>query len=175
MREHQLSYKIKSPEALIELSKVKAFPCDRSGCKSSFDRAGRLNGHIHEVHEWKPRSCKVEGCDSKVVFESKKEFKRHQEKNHSPYTPSRCQFPGCSSEVEYATAMTYRHHLGTHGLRDRKEKDKYMPGKKPPYTPSRCQFPGCSSKVAYTTAAIYRNHLKLHGLKDGREKDKYIP
>ena len=175
VRDHQLACKIKSTEAFVELSKVKAFPCDRSGCKSSFDNKGRLNNHINEVHEWKPRSCKVEGCDPKVVFESRTELKRHQAANHSPYTPTLCQFPGCSSKVEYANAGTYRRHLDTHGLRDRKEKDRYMPGKRPPYIPSRCQFPGCSSKFAYTTIENYRKHLRTHGLKDGKEREKYMP
>lgn len=72
-------------------------------------------------------AARWEGCDSKVVFESKKEFKRHQEKNHSPYTPSRCQFPGCSSKVAYTTAAIYRNHLKLYGLKDGREKDKYMP------------------------------------------------
>ena len=159
VREHQLSCKITSPEAFIESSKVKAFPCDRSGCKSSFDTKGRLTAHINETHEWKTRSCKREGCDPEVVFESKKEFKSHMEKNHSPYTPSRCQFPGCSSKVTYTTAMTYRHHLGTHGLNDRKEKDKYMPGKKPAFIPQKCQIPGCISTAIYAKPGKLRDHL----------------
>ncbi|TAQ84863.1 hypothetical protein B7494_g6808 [Chlorociboria aeruginascens] len=49
--EHQLSCKIKSPELFIELNKVKAFPCDRPGCKSSFNSASRLKTHINENHE----------------------------------------------------------------------------------------------------------------------------
>ena len=108
-------------------------------------------------YDWKARSCKREGCDPEVDFESK-EFKRHVEKNHSPYTPSRCQFPGCSSEVAYATAMTYRHHLRTHGLNDRKEKDKYMPGKKPAFIPQKCQIPGCISTAVHATPGKLRDH-----------------
>lgn len=162
--EHQRTCNIRSPEAFIESSKVKAFPCDRSGCKRTFDSQGRLTAHIKESHEWKPRSCDKEGCDPKVLFQSNNEFKRHGEKKHSPYTPSRCQFPGCSSEVAYATAMTYRHHLGTHGLSDRKEKDKYMPekkltGKKPAFVPQKCQVPGCISTATHTQPSKLRDHL----------------
>lgn len=172
--EHQRACKIKSLEASIELSKVKKFPCDRPGCESSFDSKGRLTGHINEQHEWKPRSCQKEGCDSKVVFESKNEFKRHIEKNHSPYTRSRCQFPGCSSKVEYTAAMTYRHHLGTHGLKDRKEKDNYMPGKKPAFVPQKCQILGCVSTTIYMKPGILRDHLaKKHGYSED-EIENYL-
>ncbi|KAH7370482.1 hypothetical protein BKA65DRAFT_532107 [Rhexocercosporidium sp. MPI-PUGE-AT-0058] len=156
--EHQRTCKILSREAFTELSKAKPFPCDRSGY----------------FHEWKPRSCGKEDCDLKVLFDSYKELKKHMEKSQSPYTPSRCQFPGCSSKVEYATAMTYRHHLGTHGLNDRKEKDKYMPGKKAAFVPQKCQVPGCIIIVTHTRPGSLRDHLaKKHDYQED-EIEEYL-
>ncbi len=181
--EHQRTCKIKSPEAFIALSKVKAFPC-RCGCKCSFDSRRRLTSHINETHEWKPRGRDKEGCDPKVLFQAYNELKRHVEMNHSPYTPSRCQFPSCSSEVEYATAMTHRHHLGTHGLNDLKEKDKYMlekkptgkssTGKKPAFIPQKCQVPGCIDTTTHNKPGRLRDHLaKNHDYQED-EIEEYL-
>lgn len=172
--EHQRKCKLKSPEAFIELTKVKSFPCDRPGCKSSFDSPQRLTGHINEYHEWKMRSCTVVGCGSKVVFESRKEFKAHMTKNHSPYTPSQCLFPGCLSKFAYTTAETYRHHLGTHGLKDRKEKDKFMPPKMPRFVPQKCQVTGCASAATHATLGKLKAHLaKKHDYQEG-EIEEYF-
>ena len=97
------------------------------------------------------------------------------EKNYSPYTPTQCQVPGCSSKAKFITAMTYRHHLGTtHELKDRKEKDKYMPGKKPAFVPQKCQVPGCASTATHTKPGVLKDHLaKKHDYQDD-EIEEYL-
>ncbi|KAH7412525.1 hypothetical protein BKA64DRAFT_770267 [Cadophora sp. MPI-SDFR-AT-0126] len=170
--EHQRTCKFTSAEAYNESIKVKAFPCDREGCGKSFDSKGRLTNHINEVHDWKKRGCDKDGCDPKVLFETRKEFLKHGQTAHSPYTPSRCLFPGCPSTIEFKSSKTYRSHLSTHGITDRKEKDKYMPGKKAAFVPQLCRVPKCTSTMTFAQPNRLRTHLAdKHGFTEDEIED----
>jgi hypothetical protein len=157
--EHQRTCKIISAEAFAALNEVKAFPCDRDGCDKSFESKGRLNNHVADMRDWEPRACKKPGCDPSFVFQSRREFAKHGERAHSPYTPT-CQYPGCTCQIKFASSKTYRAHLGSvHSLNDRKEKDKYMPGKKPTFVPLKCRLPSCTSTQTFAQRSTLRTHL----------------
>jgi hypothetical protein len=80
--------------------------------------------------------------------------------------------------------MTHRHHLGTHGLNDLKEKDKYMlekkptgkssTGKKPAFIPQKCQVPGCIDTTTHNKPGRLRDHLaKNHDYQED-EIEEYL-
>ncbi|KFZ16943.1 hypothetical protein V501_01982 [Pseudogymnoascus sp. VKM F-4519 (FW-2642)] len=50
--------------------KEHAFPCDRPQCSSGFNTQKRLDAHIRQYHDWKPRGCS-KGCDSSILFQKK--------------------------------------------------------------------------------------------------------
>lgn len=170
--EHQPLCKITSVEKFAELNQVKAFPCDRDGCTSSFESARRLKGHITEIHDWKPRACKKASCDPNVVIQTRKEYSKHVKDVHSPYQPTKCQYPGCTSDVKFGSSKTYRSHLGSHGVNDRKEKDKYMPGKKAAFVHQKCRLSGCSTTQIFTQPSRLREHLAdKHGYTEDEIED----
>jgi hypothetical protein len=158
--EHERSCKIISHEAFAKLNEVKKFSCD--GCERSYDAKYLPDKHKTEIHNWKPRACKKDGCDPNSVFQVRHEYTKHVEKCHPTWTPAKCQYPGCTSQVEFKSSKTYRDHLSTHGVRDRAEKDKYMPGpgKKPKFVRQQCRITGCPYKERFTQLSLLRAHLK---------------
>lgn len=94
--EHERSCKIISHEAFAKLNEVKKFSCD--GCERSYDTKYLLDKHKTEIHNWKPRACKKDGCDPNIVFQVRHEYTKHVEKCHPTWTPAKCQYPGCTSQ-----------------------------------------------------------------------------
>ncbi|KAK9361349.1 hypothetical protein V1504DRAFT_475196 [Lipomyces starkeyi] len=65
--EHQRVCKIISTEAFAELNEVKAFLCDRDGCRKSFK--------LHSAYA--PTKCQYPGCTSQVSFASSNTYRVH--------------------------------------------------------------------------------------------------
>jgi hypothetical protein len=110
---HEASCSAKKIEALHSRKEVKkAFACNEPGCQSSFDAQWGLTGHIKSVHkDWQPHSCIREGCDPKIIYQTKAQFRTHRKRAHSRYKPTACTVPGCSSTTVFEIHDSYEQHL----------------------------------------------------------------
>jgi len=72
-----------SAEMVEELNTVeKMYECLMEGCSKSFETAKALKMHQDSTHEFKPRACKVEGCEHATEFAEKRTLVKHLETRH---------------------------------------------------------------------------------------------
>lgn len=89
---HEVSCSVEKIDAVdSQRRRKKAFACNEPGCESSFDSESLLKGHVENVHDdWQPRSCRREGCDPTIIYQTRAKFERHGKKAHTSYRPTAC-------------------------------------------------------------------------------------
>jgi hypothetical protein len=110
---HEISCSVEKIDALDPQRRMKkAFACDEPRCESSFDSQRLLKSHVERVHnDWQPRSCGREGCDQKIIYQTKASLKRHRKIVHTSYRPTACPVPGCSSKTVFKSHDGLEQHV----------------------------------------------------------------
>jgi len=83
------SYTLLVYEAVYSVEKVeklntveKTYQCTVEGCFKSFSTENALKVHKNDIHDFKLRACKVEGCDPTILYDSGKAIRKHQTTVH---------------------------------------------------------------------------------------------
>lgn len=170
-QKHSGLCKVTSMAAAAEKYMIKAFPCTRGKCISSFDDARGLAKHIKDYHDYVPKACTVEGCVSTIIFSTMGEYKVHRDSAHSGFPPTTCSFAGCTSTTRFLRYINLTQHL----VRSHKLK---MPGDRLPYlprwTPRVCNVKGCSDYTFCTIGGIIEHFKKVHQRDVDAESEPYI-
>lgn len=144
----------------------KLYTCSAEGCAKSFATAVGLKMHNESQHEYRPRACKVEGCDPNVLYNSVSAFRRHQKDVHPSWTPVGCPIEGCGCDVQFKTSQALKGHLQvTHKITDKDVLKSYTYVRTRSYSPQRCSYPGCEHTTEFSEKKGLIKHLdKRHGV-----------
>ncbi|RYP41052.1 hypothetical protein DL768_010546 [Monosporascus sp. mg162] len=166
LKGHVRACKFTSLEAAQSYLESNPFTCD--SCSRRFPTEHRLKRH---ACNWTPRKCRVEGCTSSEIFETRVSHDRHRQDVHRGLPARKCPIPGCPrGDHVFRTWHVLKGHLGSqiHGL-TKDEINQYRPAEmKAPerqMEPQKCSFPNCKTRGPWKMRNSYKHHLKtVHGV-----------
>ncbi|KFY24325.1 hypothetical protein V493_05304 [Pseudogymnoascus sp. VKM F-4281 (FW-2241)] len=77
LKSHEKFCKVGAPPKNKD-GKEHAFPCNILECSSGFNTQKRLDAHVREYHEWKPRECSM--CDMLDLFQTPSQYRDHMKR-----------------------------------------------------------------------------------------------
>jgi hypothetical protein len=142
------------------------YKCSVRDCDASFETEAGLQYHQKTQHSYKPRACRVEGCDPGILYHSRNAFRKHQTAFHPSWTPKRCPVDACACTIEFANAQTLKTHLQvTHKMEDKALLKSHTYVRTLSFPPQRCSYPGCGHETVYKEKRRLIIHLqKSHGV-----------
>jgi hypothetical protein len=156
-----------SEERFEELNTLeKLYECPVEGCSKSFETESALKQHQTNMHDFKPRACKVKGCDPNVLYTSEETYKKHPKDVHPSWTPKGCPIQGCNSTVQFSSAQALKNHIQiVHQISDKDVLKSHTYVRTKSYTPQACSYPGCTNEKVFIEKRSMVNHLeKVHGV-----------
>jgi hypothetical protein len=172
-KKHNDLCKITSIDAASEKANIKAFPCTRDpdNCTASFDNKAGLTKHVKDYHDYVPKACPKEGCDSTIIFSTIGELKVHQNSVHAAFPPTSCGFPGCTSTKKFLRLINLTQHLTrTHQLKTPQDRLPYIPK----WSPWPCNVEGCGDYIFSTISGIIGHFKKAHQRDVDADSEPYL-
>ena len=165
-----------SAERVEELNTVEnMYECPMEGCSKSFETATALKMHRDTIHEFKPRACKVEGCDPTILYDSINSFRKHQKDVHPSWTPKGCPIEDCGCDVQFKTAQALKGHLQVvHEITDKALLKSHTYVRTRSYSPQRCSYPGCNHATEFVDKKALVKHLETRHSVAKQDASDYI-